>query len=828
MNELKLVLKYSFRLFKREWKRFILPFLSLLITSAVICLVLLLTSSSNSLVTEKSKEILGGDVVIESTSPVDTNNLWSKLGFKPVAESFQISFNGSLKSEAENLSASFLVVDDLYPLYGQLVLETNVFSGLNENQILLDRAGASRLKVSVGDSVRFGDKNFLVSGIVAAEPNSLFGGFRFFPRVFLSQRGFESANINPSFLRAEYIYSSKFNGLSATQKELILNEAKESKFQVSIVGNSRQGIQLGLSLVSQFLVVVVLVTSVLAAVNVYASILYLLNNLKRSFAVLLALGLRKKSLFFILGCGLFYIVILASFFGTFLGNLLFKLIQTGAEKNYLIFLPNASPFIYGALSLLLIVSIAFGSFLPAVRRSLNLSPKDILVNKEELGYNLGSLKTFLPVTFFALLPLIFIASFLLENLLYGFVFILAIVLVYLLIAVLFNTFLNFIYKFRNKFSFFVKSIIAYKKADGLFGIVSFTSLFFALASLSIMVLVQVTLQSYLTQDLARTVPNSYVIDVQPSQKDELVKNFPELVLFPNIRGRILDIDGRKIQELIAKGDESVDRELGREYNLTFRSQLLNSEKSVKGEEFLGKKGEISVEQDFAKRAGINLNSSVTFFIQGFEVTAKVTNFREVDNRSGLPFFFFVLSPEDLAQFPSVNFGYAYHDQERQSELSEYLATKIPNASLIPTEAVGKVLVQIVSILTLLVLIISIPPLLIATLLIATLVVSSYASRRREGARLRALGSNKSFVLKQYLVETISLTFLSAIFAYSLGVATSYVLSKYFLKLDTVTLFDFELIVGLGLIVVLVGLIGLYLLKSDNMKLRELLSYEETR
>jgi ABC-type antimicrobial peptide transport system permease subunit len=121
--------------------------------------------------------------------------------------------------------------------------------------------------------------------------------------------------------------------------------------------------------------------------------------------------------------------------------------------------------------------------------------------------------------------------------------------------------------------------------------------------------------------------------------------------------------------------------------------------------------------------------------------------------------------------------------------------------------------------------VTIPPLFIATLLIAMLVVSSYASRRREGARFRALGMNRKKSFYQYLAETLSLTIVASVGAYVLGVLAAALISTHFLQLSTIVLFDGEVLVGLALIILFITGIAVYLYKMDTMPLRELLSYE---
>ena len=76
MSGSKLIVSYSIRLVRREWRRFVLPFLSLGITAIVMILILLLSSSSTLFLDSQAKELLGGDVVLESTSAIDTDAFW--------------------------------------------------------------------------------------------------------------------------------------------------------------------------------------------------------------------------------------------------------------------------------------------------------------------------------------------------------------------------------------------------------------------------------------------------------------------------------------------------------------------------------------------------------------------------------------------------------------------------------------------------------------------------------------------------------------------------------------------------------------------------------
>jgi putative ABC transport system permease protein len=824
MKDYSLIFKYSFRLLRREWRRFVLPFLSLTITALVMMLILLLTASSNTLLSEQARELLGGDIVVQNESEIDIESFWEKVQVLPEEKSEQISFNASLHGDNGTTPATVLAIDDNYPLYGHLILETGEFNEISANEILLDSSGVDRLSVQVGDTVLFGETEFSLAGIIITEPTSLMNGFSFFPQAIISQEGFLRTQIDPALLRAEYIYASKFTRLSADKKTELIQSGREDGYRVSAAGSSRSGLQFGLNIVSEFLIVVILVTAVLATANVYVSTLYLIRIIRKTLATFLALGMKRHTLISILATNLGYIILLASLAGILIGLSSFYYISNFVEATYLLSFPVPNIFIYALTTIGLITVIAIGSFIPVIKKDFSISTDQTLFSSNNKSKKKIPIKTLSIVTVSTLIPLIVFASFILKSIQDGILSISIIAVIYIVISVLFYLFVSYLYKKRQKFSFFIKSIIAQKKADGLFGIISFTSLFVALTALGTLTLIQVSLEEYLTEDLSQTIPTTYILDVQPSQKDIVINNFPDLTLFSNTSARILEIDGDNIQK--EQDSENQRYELRREFNLTDRTYLLESEMITKGADFIGLPGEISVDQAFAEQSGIKIGSSITFLIQGFEVTGKVTSLRVTDSKSGLPFFYFVLSPDDIAQFPSTYFGYSNYGAEDQKKLSKFLASAMPNVTVIETQTLSELVIKVVQTLILLVLVITIPPLVIATLLIVTLVISSYSTRRRDGARFRTLGATQNFVLKQYLLETISLTLFAAFSAYLFSVIISYSINKYFLELDSSVIFDLNLILILVSIVFFVGMIGIYLYKTDKTPLREILSYED--
>lgn len=824
---LKTIGVFSARILLREWKKFVLPFLSLTFTTLIVFTVLLFTNSSSLFLAEKNKELIGGDISIESNYALDQESLSGILGTDIVVtdRSDQYDFSGIVVRGEASTPVSISVVDAKYPVYGSVSVEGATYVTPTENEIYIDKNTQTKLGVTVGDDIVYANKNFTVRGIIEKDSTSLLSGFSFLPKVLISTEGFARTAIDRSLLRAEYTYTYMIERASTATLTEIVDRENVRGVQIDIAGITQPGFVEGLSLVEQFLILAVLLSCILAAVNIYAGMLYILTIMKKSFAVLLALGFSKKNVGATLSASLIYVLLVAMLLGGGISLILFNSIRGYILAQFGLALPFVNVLIPSLLTVFVVCSISFASFVPSLRSLMRLSPKILLSGGQEQTEK-NVFANFIIITLSTLIPLVLIAIFLLESFLYGLISIFVIIGVYVALAVVFYYLIVLLYKKRYTFSFLQRTLISYKYKDGLFGIVSLTSLYVALTALSLLILLQSTLITFIQKDLGEKVPSVYIVDIQKSQTDAIKENFKDVTLFSNVGARILSIDELDIQKAVALSDGSVSREFGREYNLTYRDLLLPNEKVVKGTWLTGQANEVSVEKEFAERANITMGSRVVFSVQGFEIDATVTSLRETDSRSGLPFFYFVFNPKDLEKYPATFFGYSYVDTTEKAMLSTFLAQNFPNISVIDTTEITAFAENIISGLLVIVFVIAIPPLVLALFLIVTLIISSFEGRRKQSAQMMALGAKKKFIEKLYYLETISTTVVSAILGYFTAVAATVLIGKYYLKIKTVSLYNVELLIALGGILVVVIALAHILWKGDKKPLRELLSYEE--
>lgn len=820
-----MIIKFSKKIVRKEWHNLLLPFFSILLTGAVITTSFLLISSARDFISSKNKEFLGGDVSYSSSNDFDVTKLLDPQKFKYsyVDISEQITFSGLVQSDENSSSANFQIIDNYYPLYGKVVLKNGEFEKLKPNEVYIDE---NLYKNIGGDTLSFNNTDYVIKGIIVSSPESLLGGFSFTGSLLMSQEGLLLSGADLNFFRKEFVTKVRLSDkLEKSDIEALRAVAQENNVRARFDGSGQGGLSFGLDIVERFLIISILIISILSLVNVYSSINYLSGRLRRSFAILIALGLDINSVYKILFLVSSFVIFLGTTLGIGVGYFTTKTVEDLVERFFSLDFSLAVNYLDLLYILLIVFITSIFATLPVISRLRGLTPRELLSHTEKKDSKRTS-KNILFDVISGILPISLVAIYLLDSFLYGIISMAVILFLYGGLMLLYYYFIEAIYRARDKFPFSLKLITSQKKFDGFFGLITFASLFIALVAVFNLSILRTSIKNYLTQDLIDSVPSTYVLDVQNSQKENLVSNFPELTLFPNVRARIVSIDNLDIQTELVKDEPKIDRELGREFNLTYRDYLLPSEKTTSGNFGGINTGEVSLESDFAERANIKMGSEIVFLIQGFEIKTKVTSIREVDTRSGYPFFYFILSPTELSEFPKTFFGYASIDSVRQDNLRNYLADNTPNVSVIDTSSITKIGEDLINILLLIILIITIPPIVLSSMLIVTILASLSKDRKRDGARLMAIGKENKYVRNFYIFESTSTVILASVFAYIFSVILSNFIVIKYLEINSTVYFDFISLSIFAFILFGIVCVSVFLWKKDGKSLREYLNYEE--
>jgi len=209
-----------------------------------------------------------------------------------------------------------------------------------------------------------------------------------------------------------------------------------------------------------------------------------------------------------------------------------------------------------------------------------------------------------------------------------------------------------------------------------------------------------------------------------------------------------------------------------------------------------------------------------------KVVLSVTSLRSADTGSGLPFFYFVLNPSDVARFPASWFGYAEVAGPELPAMERTLAQEAPNISVLDTSVLGETIREVTGILLTLLSVITFPPLLLATLLLVTLIATTFSGRQRDALRFRVLGATRSMTLSLYLMETLTTVLAMAVAGVLLAMVLVKILTVFVLDAVEPVYFNTDILLITGGLAGALLVYTLMLLSLRRRTLREEMTYEE--
>lgn len=290
----------------------------------------------------------------------------------------------------------------------------------------------------------------------------------------------------------------------------------------------------------------------------------------------------------------------------------------------------------------------------------------------------------------------------------------------------------------------------------------------AIMLILILVLLRTALLSEWKQQIPEGAPNHFVMNLLPEQVPELQAQLSAAQLpfdeaFAMVRGRVVEVNGLSAKEhRVAQGEQ--DRpgaNIGSERNLTWTATLPQGNSLVSGQWWAeaSAASEVSLEEEYAREAGVILGDELRFDIGGRELTAKVTSLRRLDWESMRPNFFIIFSPGALETFP-VTYMTSFHLPVDQKRFLNGLLTSFPTATVIEVDALIARIQSIISRVTQAVELVLYLVLVAGCLVLVASIQASRDARMHEHALLRALGGTRALVAGTLAIEFAALGLLA--------------------------------------------------------------------
>ena len=284
--------------------------------------------------------------------------------------------------------------------------------------------------------------------------------------------------------------------------------------------------------------------------------------------------------------------------------------------------------------------------------------------------------------------------------------------------------------------------------------------------------------------LPQDAPNRFLINIQSDEADDVQKFLNTRVdaasLVPMIRARLVEIDGKPISDMQFQS-ERARRLADREANLSWTGSLRDDNEVVEGEWWgpTPAAGEVSVEVDFARDLGVELDDRLTFDIAGERLDARVTSLRTVNWESFMPNFFMVFSPGTLEDYPRTHIGSIFVRDEQKGLVLD-LVKRFPSVTVIDIDAILGQVRGVMDQAARAVEYVFLFALAAGIIVLLAVVEGGREERLFECAVLRTLGARRRQVLAAAAIEFTMLGFLSGLLAaVSASVIGSLIASRVF-------------------------------------------------
>lgn len=742
---------------------------------------------------QEAQSLLGADLVLESDQPFSdrAEAVIDSLGGE---QSRRVSFASMAyfpESGGTRLS-TIRATQAGYPYYGAVETEPAgaAQTYLEGREALVDGTLLQQFGVSVGDSVRVGERSYRIAGRLVKTPRESSAITLVSPRVYIPLAELDTALVG---FGSRVDYEVFFHFPEGRDVEAVEDELRPflraQQIRATTVEEAAERWEEGLTRLARFLSLVGFVALLLGSLGVASAVHVYVRQRLQTVAVLRCLGARAGATFRI------YLLQAAALglVGAVLGALLGLAVQQLVPLVLADFLPVEVEFFVSWPAVGLGFGIGVGvallfALLPllAVREVSPLMALRATYEPEARGrsvwqWAVGGLAA-LGVVGFAVVQA--------PTPLFGLGYAVGLFVVLGLLVLV-------AYGLRRAARALASPQWPYTWRQGLANLYrpqnQTTTLMLALGLGAFLVvallLVQETLLRQFEVDGTTGRPNVVLFDVQPDQLDGLTtliedEGFPVLDRVPLVSMRLEAVKGRLVDSL--RADSTVDLTWAhrRQYRSTYRDVLSDTEEVVAGT-FDGQPYDgtgpvpVSVEEEIASELGVGLGDHLTFDVEGVPVETRVASLRAVDWQRVQTNFFVVFPTGALEEAPQMHVVLSRATSEAASaQLQQAVVTQYPNVSAIDLSLVLNVLDALFGRIAFVIRFMALFSIGTGFVVLAGAVVAGRYQRAAEVVLLKTLGAARRQVMRIMGVEYVLLGTLAALAALVLAVGAGWALAAF--------------------------------------------------
>ena len=769
-----------------------------------------------------AKELLGADIVANGNKKFEAavTSVFDSTKFEQARESEMASMVMFMHNRQSRL-VRLVALEGSFPFYGKIeTLPADAYDKVKTGQwAMLDESLASQYEVSTDDSIKVGNSTFRVSGVVRRFPGSNGILSTFTPSVYIAYSELDSTGLVQYGSRITYKRFFKTpSDASASEAEKKLRPLlRKYGHWLETVDSRKEDLGRDFKSVYRFFSLLAFVALILGCIGVASSVHIYAREKREEVAVLRCLGTSGWQAFNIY----FIQVTVLGLLGSIVGAALGVGVQQVVPLVFADFVPVELQFgisweaVVEGLVLGIVVSLLFTA-LPLI--SVRFVPP-LTVLRADFSANRIFSRTRLTVMSLIVVFPVLAAAWQTGSVLYGVAFAGGIVAALGLLALVALAILQLAKKFLPTGASFVWR----HSLSNLFRPNNQTQALLVTIGLGAFIIATLNIiQNSLLDQVAFTgnenQSNTILFDIQPSQKDSVVKlmerqDLPVKQLVPIITCRLSEIKGKSVDSLQRDTSDHIPNwALTREYRVTYRDSLHHSEELTEGKlHHLDKNVRdsvwVTISEGMQETLEVGVGDSLVFDVQGVPIQARISGIRKVEWPKDPPNFIFVFPKGVLEAAPQIWVATTrIDDQQVSNRFQQELVMNYSNVSLIDLRLVLSTINELFTKVSLIIRFLALFSIITGLVVLAGAVLNSKFARIRENALLRTIGARTRQIVKITLIEYAYLGLFAALTGIVLSSIAGFLLTKFFFDVSFSANYFELLMIGVG-VTVLTMLIG---------------------
>lgn len=790
-----LALRYAIRDLRGTFSSLRIVITCLFLGVAAIAAIQFTSHAVLSGIEKNGRSILGGDLVIRTifTPAPDHLRQWLMKRGGTLTDTTEARVMLANAKNGDSALVELKAVKPAYPLYGKFEIDTgkDLRSSLPGQGILLDKALRDRLSLEAGDMVRLGSAVFKVKGFITLEPDRA-GGSRFglAPRAMISAddmaatRLFQAGSMIYYDLRVKLPPQTDLKSFSSALK----TDFPDAEWKVTDADNASPQIERFVNRLMLFLTLVGLSALLIGGVGIGNGIRAHFATRLKTIAVLKTLGapvlliehIYLWQILIISGAGTIIGTIVGFFAPYFAAPLLSTLLPFGVEPQLTgeaLIIPAA----YGFLT-------SFAFTLWPLGQAIKTSPIELFRSAISPlhGKPLYKFRIATAIILTALVALAIRTAYSPSFAVWFVIGAAICMFIFYALGHLLSVLAGYIpaphypamrIALRN----------LYRPGNATAN--TLISLGLGLTVMVSVTLIEMNFRYGIVQNLPQDAPAFFFMDIQGDQKDgfhELLshqESARNIIMLPNLRGRIVSINGIPAADAIKDGSERwlLQNDRGFTYtpDLPAHSQILSGAwwpSNYKGPPL------ISVVEDVVKAFGVKVGDKITVNILGRDITATIANTRSVNWMNFTVNFAITFSPGALDSAPHSWLATVVAEPERESSIQRNITTRFPNISMIRLSEAINAAQTILGNMANAVRGTAVIALITGIFVLAGSLAATRTQRVYDIVILKVLGIPRSTLVSAFVLEFILLGLIAASLSLALGTTISWAVMSQLMNL----------------------------------------------